>query len=99
MQDPYSSISTVTRLTYDTAVAAAAGFTLGFFITPVDVSVFEYMSQRVKTIRESLFRSLKDIATQPHRYIFRKEFIVVAGTYTGTYAAKNAVDTYSMVKH
>eukprot|EP00484_Ammonia_sp_Unknown_P011463 CAMPEP_0197052772 /NCGR_PEP_ID=MMETSP1384-20130603/27188_1 /TAXON_ID=29189 /ORGANISM="Ammonia sp." /LENGTH=256 /DNA_ID=CAMNT_0042485573 /DNA_START=107 /DNA_END=877 /DNA_ORIENTATION=+ len=71
-----------------------AGFTLSWFITPLDCAVMESMaSHKQISITSSLQQSLKKILTTPHRYIALPQYRLVFGTYSGTYLAKNYTDT------
>eukprot|EP00485_Elphidium_margaritaceum_P004244 CAMPEP_0202696050 /NCGR_PEP_ID=MMETSP1385-20130828/9428_1 /ASSEMBLY_ACC=CAM_ASM_000861 /TAXON_ID=933848 /ORGANISM="Elphidium margaritaceum" /LENGTH=266 /DNA_ID=CAMNT_0049352147 /DNA_START=38 /DNA_END=838 /DNA_ORIENTATION=+ len=80
------------KLAADIAAALGSGFTLSWFLTPMDAAVTENMSGR-RPVKASLMSSFKEIATKPHRYARRPEFGIILGVYSGTYLAKNTVDS------
>jgi hypothetical protein len=80
------------KLAVDTQVAALAGFTLAWLITPMDQAVMEKMSGKTLLL-PSLKQSAKQIFKTPIQYARSPQFGYVFGTYTGTYLAKNYIDT------
>eukprot|EP01084_Bolivina_argentea_P258019 434819_1 len=88
------------RLTVDSIVGIAAGFTLSWFITPLDCAVMESMaSSKQISVFQSLKQSTLSIFTKPHRYIMQPQFGYVFGTYSSTYLAKNYIDTICKATH
>eukprot|EP00485_Elphidium_margaritaceum_P024296 CAMPEP_0202712924 /NCGR_PEP_ID=MMETSP1385-20130828/47569_1 /ASSEMBLY_ACC=CAM_ASM_000861 /TAXON_ID=933848 /ORGANISM="Elphidium margaritaceum" /LENGTH=273 /DNA_ID=CAMNT_0049373117 /DNA_START=41 /DNA_END=862 /DNA_ORIENTATION=- len=88
------------RLLVDTFVGITAGFTLSWFITPLDSAVMDSMaSSKQVTITSSLRDSMKQICTRPHRYLMQPQFGYVFGTYSSTYLAKNYTDTVCKATH
>jgi len=69
-----------------------AGFSLSWFITPLDGAVMESMSGKSR-LTTSLSNSFRQIFTRPHQYVRLPEFRVVAITYGATYLAKNVTDS------
>lgn len=80
------------RLLIDTAVGGFAGFSLAWFITPMDQAVMESMSGK-KTLIGSLKSSGRDIFKTPFKYVRSPQYGYVVGTYAGTYLSKNVSDT------
>jgi hypothetical protein len=84
--------SLLQRLGIDMGVAGLAGFTLGWFITPIDQAVMQRMSGTA-TLNDSLLKSGKQILTKPVSYAKSPQYFYVFGTYMGTYMAKNMIET------
>lgn len=81
------------RLVIDNSVAALAGFSLAWLITPMDAAVMESMSGK-NTLTGSLKSSAKQIFSSPFTYLKSPQYKYVVGTYIGTYSAKNSTDTF-----
>lgn len=83
----------------DSVVGVCAGFTLSWFITPMDTAVMKAMYMRAKgvTVTSALRGSLHRIITAPHRYMVTQQFRYVFGAYSATYLAKNYMDTLCKV--
>lgn len=82
------------RLGVDTAVGLLAGFSLSYFITPMDQAVIQQMSGKA-TMGQSLRTSGLHILSNPVSYACTPQFYYVVGTYMGTYLSKNYIDTMS----
>ena len=92
--DSKSNFNTAYRLCVDSLVAVAAGFSLSWFITPMDIAVMESVaSNKQITVKSSLQQSFKQILRTPHRYMLQPQFGYVFGTYSATYLATNYIDT------
>lgn len=80
------------QLAIDVAAAATASFGVSPFITIVDRSIIENASgaRRLTTALKVL--SI-DLIRNPFQFMRRREFLIVFGVYTATYASANAIDT------
>lgn len=90
------NISALNRLIIDGIVGTTAGFTLTWFITPMDAAVMESMSGKASLFK-SLSGSFKTILKSPASYLRRPAFGFVAGTYIGTYLSKNFTDSFCIL--
>lgn len=80
------------RAAIDVGIGLLAGFSLSYFILPMDQAVMERMSGNT-TLKQSLIRSGTSIVTNPLKYIRSPAYGFVFGTYAGTYITKNCIDT------
>ena len=80
------------RFAIDTMVATLAGFSLAWYITPMDTAVIRNM-RGTMNIPQSLKESFSIIFTKPHQYLMRPEYNIVFVTYGSTYLSKNYIDS------
>lgn len=79
-------------LAVDCASATAASFALAPFITAVDISIVRNVNGSMK-LWDSMGILMKEVITRPHRFLTRRDFLVVWLLYAGTYGTANITKT------
>ena len=76
----------------DFASATAAAFLVAPFITIVDKSIVKNANGSQK-LGDALRQGAYEFLASPHRFLSRREFLIVWSLYTATYSAANWIDT------
>uniref|UniRef100_K3WSU5 Sequence orphan n=1 Tax=Globisporangium ultimum (strain ATCC 200006 / CBS 805.95 / DAOM BR144) TaxID=431595 RepID=K3WSU5_GLOUD len=87
-----SMVVVAKNLAIDLAAAAAASFAVSPFITIVDRAIIENASG-ARPLAVGIKELSKAFVANPFQFVRKREFIIVFGLYTSTYASANAIDT------
>lgn len=87
-----SMIVVAKHLAIDVAAAATASFAVSPFITIVDRAIIENASG-VRPLAVGVKELARAFAANPLQFVRKREFAIVFGLYTATYASANAIDT------
>ncbi|CEG38829.1 uncharacterized protein PHALS_08880 [Plasmopara halstedii] len=91
-QPQQGSVKLVERLVIDTVAAIAASLGVAPFITIVDRAIIENASG-ARPLGRGLKELSIDFLKNPLRFIGKREFHLIFGLYTATYATANIVDS------
>ncbi|GAB9465544.1 hypothetical protein Gpo141_00002950 [Globisporangium polare] len=92
-QEARESMAVVAKnLAIDVAAAATASFAVSPFITIVDRAIIENASG-ARPLATGVKELARAFVANPLQFVRKREFAIVFGLYTATYASANAIDT------